>query len=228
MLEKFIREHGLKVRSGPFEGMAYVSAARGSVLLPKLMGIYEREIFAWVEELVAKTYDSVVDVGCAEGYYAVGLARRIAGARVYAFDIDVSAQDLCRELATLNGVADRVEVGGACNCAGLGEVLARPGRSLVVSDCEGYEDVLLDPANVPGLRSADLLIEVHEFAVQGVTARLMSRFAATHTLRRTPAVKIKPEELPELASFDRPTQEDSVSEFRPPGMEWLLLNAKSR
>ena len=65
-----------------------------------------------MEGFVALGHSTVLNIGCAEGYYAVGLARRMPQARVLAFDINRTAQDTCRALAAKNGVADRVQVSG--------------------------------------------------------------------------------------------------------------------
>ena len=50
--------------------------------------------------------------GCAEGYYAVGMARLAPEITVYAYDIEERARIACADLAQRNGVADRVIVGG--------------------------------------------------------------------------------------------------------------------
>ena len=73
------------VRHGPFAGLQYPElTAVGSALYPKLLGSYQREIQGWIEEICAAGYSEIVDVGFAEGYYAVGLARRLprAGLRL--------------------------------------------------------------------------------------------------------------------------------------------------
>src|SRR6185312_7312344 len=87
----------LAVLSGPFAGMLYHAAAAGSVLGPKLIGSYEHEISAWIEATVNANYQRILDVGCAEGYYAVGFARRMPQVEVYAFDLDATALDMCRK-----------------------------------------------------------------------------------------------------------------------------------
>ena len=103
----------LTVRHGPFAGMRYPAAESvGSALFPKLLGSYEQELHPWVERLCHNHYTEVVDVGCAEGYYAVGLALRLPGARVYAFDVSPHAMRRCADMARLNGVLDRVTIGG--------------------------------------------------------------------------------------------------------------------
>lgn len=227
VIDKITSEHGWVVQAGPFAGMRYVRQAKGSVLLPKLLGIYERELFDAIRTLSSRAPDAVVDVGCAEGYYAVGLARTVPTAAVYAFDIDPEAQRLCRMLAVANAVDERLRVAGACDAAALQSILETHRRVLVVSDCEGFEGQLLDPARAPGLARADLLVEVHEFARPGVTEVLLQRFHSTHTVTRIPADPIDPESVTALAEFDDETRRKSTSEFRPAGMEWLLCLTRS-
>src|SRR5262245_38241665 len=76
----------LKVLSGPFAGMPYIDHAFGSALLPKLLGTYEREASAALGKLCESKYDTVVDIGTAEGYYAVGLGRLVKPNKVVCFE----------------------------------------------------------------------------------------------------------------------------------------------
>src|SRR5215208_3855790 len=64
----------LKVLSGIFAGMRYVRDAVGGQLYPKLLGTYELELVPVIQALNRKRVARIVDVGAAEGYYAVGLA----------------------------------------------------------------------------------------------------------------------------------------------------------
>ena len=82
--------------------------------------------------------------------------------KVFAFDTDPVAQDLCRKMAELNGVADRVSVAGFCSS----DLLRRfrfVRRGLVISDCEGYEKTLFRPDVVRNLVQCVVLIEIHDF-----------------------------------------------------------------
>ncbi len=83
--------------------------------MPKLLGSYESELHATLEELLAHEYTAVVDVGCAEGYYAVGLGLRLRNAAIYAFDTNPRARSACAEMAKLNGVDSRIHIGGMCD-----------------------------------------------------------------------------------------------------------------
>jgi hypothetical protein len=76
-----VAEHfGYTVQSGPFKGMKYT---RPTVLsrhaTPTLIGQYEREIYPSLMEAAGRV-EAVIDIGHAEGYYAVGLA--LLGKRV--------------------------------------------------------------------------------------------------------------------------------------------------
>jgi hypothetical protein len=70
---------GLHVRSGPFAGMDYVVNAAEGAFLPRILGVYERELHPDLTAFAAEGLDHVIDIGCAEGYYAVGSGAADAG-----------------------------------------------------------------------------------------------------------------------------------------------------
>src|ERR1700722_4624595 len=86
-----------RVQDGPFKGMTLVrnSSWYGGQILPKLLGVYEFELFGDVERMIYNSPDIIINIGCAEGYYAVGFATRIPAAKVYAFDIDIRGLHVC-------------------------------------------------------------------------------------------------------------------------------------
>lgn len=176
-----VERSGTKVLSGPFKGMEYpVRASEGSRSC-RLLGAYEASLAPVIEEIVTKAYPVVIDLGSAEGYYAVGLARRLPKARVLARDANPKAQALCAALAAANGVAERVEIGGLLEHADFD--LCQAQKTLVVCDIEGAEGALLDPVRAPGLRSADILVEAHDCIQHGLSHLLVERFRATHHIR---------------------------------------------
>jgi hypothetical protein len=194
--QELVKRSGDRVLSGPFAGMAYpVRTSEGS-RNPRLIGSYEASLAPVIEEIVAGGYRTVIDVGCAEGYYAVGLARRMPGARVIARDTDAKAHEFCRAMAEANGVADRVQIGGEVSPQGLAALIDGP--TVIVCDTEGAEEVLLDPVAAPGLVGADLLVEVHEGMKAGRLDLLRGRFAPTHEVRVI-GRRIEDEGLPDWA-----------------------------
>lgn len=176
------RRAGTRVISGPFKGMDYVVRASEGSRTARLVGAYEASLHPVIEVILARAPEVVIDIGSAEGYYAVGFALRLPGARVLARDASDAAQVLCRALAVANGVQDRVEVGALFSHADF--ALCETARSVVICDIEGAEDALLDPVAAPGLCHADILVECHPGAAPGVTDRIAARFAASHRVTR--------------------------------------------
>ena len=173
---------GTMIAAGPFQGMDYpVRAAEGS-RAARLLGVYEASLAPTIEAIIARAYPLVIDIGSAEGYYAVGLARRMPASRILARDENPQAQTLCRQLAEANHVAAQVEIGGRMTHADLAICTQQP--TAIICDIEGAEADLLDPILAPGLIHADILVECHDVMHPGLTDRLTARFAATHTVTR--------------------------------------------
>lgn len=214
---------GSKVLAGPFRGMDYPVRAAEGARAARLLGAYEASLAPVIETIISRPYATVIDLGCAEGYYAVGLARRMPQARVLARDTSDAAQALCRALAAANGVADRVEVGGLFSHADF--ALCEAGPSVVICDIEGAEGALLDPVAAPGLVHADILVEVHEGMRPGLVALLAGRFTVTHRITRLDRA-LRPDRLPpwaeRLSDLDRLLL---LWEWRATPTPWLWMEA---
>ncbi len=215
---------GSVVLSGPFKGMKYpVRASEGS-RSARLIGSYEASLAPVIEDIASRRYKLVVDVGSAEGYYAVGLALRLPLARVLARDENPKAQALCRTLVEANGLADRVEIGGRMQHADFD--LCKGKKSLVVCDIEGAEAELLDPRLAPGLLKADILVEAHDCLRPGISALIATRFQATHEVRligRALDSTGLPEWMESLSDLDRLI---ALWEWRTGPTPWLWMVRK--
>lgn len=222
---------GQRVVSGPFKGMRYVDRSVGSTYVPKLLGIYERELAAVVEEIIASKPSLIVDVGAAEGYYAVGLASRLPNTRMIAFEMTADGRAAIGEMAAANEVTDRVIVLGTCEPEGLDAVIAGTSGTVVIMDVEGYEDVLLDPVKVPALASATFLLELHEFAVPGIGETIARRFEKTHDLQHIWAEGRSRADFPWRTAVTSllPASyiDGAVSEMRPERMSWYYATPKA-
>ncbi len=223
---RYLAEHGRTVRHGPLAGLTYPPGldATGD-LVAKLLGTYELELRDELGAWVAARYAHVIDVGCAEGYYAVGLARAMPETTVHAFDIDADARLRCAGLAAVNGVQDRVVLGGMCTPQTLQAGFPADGVALL-SDCEGYERVLLDPQAAPVLAGWPILVELHEFLDPAITDVIAERFAATHDVRVIEGAPRRGERLPELAGFSPAERAVLLDEHRPAAMRWAALRPR--
>jgi precorrin-6B methylase 2 len=220
----------LTVKHGVFAGLKYPPEQLvGSVLIPKLLGSYELEIQPLLQRLKAQDYSEIVDVGCAEGYYAVGLGRLFPNSRIFAYDTNPDAIRLCRLMAKLNGVETRLTLGSYCDARGL-QNLPLTHRALVVSDCEGYEKHLFNEATVHKLAAHDVLVEVHDLIDIHISSRLRSAFEKTHKLEVILAVddikKAQTYDYPELAPFDLAQRKILLAEYRAAMMEWFYFTPR--
>jgi precorrin-6B methylase 2 len=222
----------LIVASGPFKGMRYVrKELPGSALLPKLLGSYESELHSMLETLLANDYATVVDVGCADGYYAVGLALRLKSAQIYAFDIDAQARQTCEEVARINDVSERVHVGGFCDEACL-RSLPLGTKALIIADCEGYEKELFSPKAREVLAAHDLIIETHDFIDINISQELRDAFSSTHRVQSISSVddiaKAHRYHYEQLATYNTQQRRLILGERRPAIMEWLVMTPLAR
>lgn len=226
--EKIVKEvltlTGGVVAAGPFRGMKYIPGSFGSALAPKLVGSYETEIMPWLEEASSNKYSRIVDIGCAEGYYAVGMAIRMPEVRVVAFDTSETARKLCAELAVLNGVDSRVEVRGVTDAAGINDVV--DDRTMLICDCEGAEMELLDPVAAPRLKTCDMIVETHDFLGIDSCAVMKNRFGATHSIDSVEMTPRKASDYSLLSVLPRKYRAPAVDEMRPTGQIWLKLSRK--
>ena len=229
-IRRKLEDKGLRVMTGPFIGMKYPSfTSCGSTIIPKLLGTYEREIHDCFERIISKEPPIVIDVGCAEGYYAVGLAIRCSNSSIYAYDTDPVARRLCAEMAELNQVADRLIIAGKCSPETLiTHDFSRGG--LVIADCEGYEKYLFTHANAKSLSKADVIIELHEFLDRDIIKHIADVFSQTHDLSLVQSIsdldKAETYEFDLLSENDFDERMLAFAEGRVEIMNWAILSPK--
>jgi hypothetical protein len=175
-----LQQSGTVVIQGPLKGLDFLPQSAEGCHIAKLLGCYEQPLQPYVEQAIQKQYATVLNIGCAEGYYAVGMARRMPNTRVLAHDLNPKAQEICTALAVKNKVADRVSIGGLFTPA---DFAAYAGQDvLLMCDIEGAERELLDPESAPALKGMDIIVESHECLIPGITQLLIDRFKAIHDI----------------------------------------------
>jgi hypothetical protein len=204
--------------------MKYPSATFRRHIGPKLLGTYEKELHPVWATVAEQSYSQIIDVGCAEGYYAVGLARIFPATLVHAFDTDYWARNAAKKMAVING-ADNIQIHGACTVEWLDHNLC-PG-AFILSDCEGYETILLEPMCVPKLLECTVLVEAHDVYIPGVTEILQERFLQTHSCEVITAQQRSALDIPSSIDYLSPEEARlAVDEFRPPNHRWLLFTPR--
>jgi hypothetical protein len=221
----YFQHHGQTILQGPFQGMTYVKEATEGALIPRLLGTYECELHADIAAFAAQGVDCVIDVGCAEGYYAVGLARMMPGVTVHAYDIDPRARAACAQLSAVNGVSDRVKIGGEFAPDGFQAFADQ--RCLVMVDTEGAELDILQPDKSPALARMNIIVETHDVYRPGALAGLMARFSPTHDIVRIDQ-QGKTMPLPAwLSGLGHLDHLLAVWEWRTAPTPWLVMRPKA-
>jgi hypothetical protein len=218
------RSHDAEVRTGPFRGMTFVDHSAEGCHVPKMLGCYEQELQPYFEAAIASGYDDVVNVGCAEGYYAVGLALRMPRARIHAYDIDGNARALCERIARQNHVAERVRIAEAFTPAGFRAFAQR--RALFLIDIEGSELELFAGASRDDVAPFDFIVECHDAAPGKVSAPLLERLAPTHHVRLVKHGLPSPEFPPLLENAGHLDQLLAVWEWRGHPTPWLVAASR--
>ncbi|HAD87635.1 MAG TPA: hypothetical protein DCG48_09765 [Rhodospirillaceae bacterium] len=222
--EEIAHETGGIVTAGPFKGMRIdpkTSWGTGDIV-PKLLGCYEAELAEALERLKAEPFDAVLNIGSAEGYYAIGSAMIVNAPKVIAMDIDPSAQAATARNAERNGVADKVECRGGIDAEGLAALLTEFPRALIVCDCEGFEVDLITPPVISAGAQSVFLIECHDFIGRPVTEELVALLSASHAVEIIHEGPRDPNAYPMLQGRDSLDRWLAVCEFRPQTMSWIV------
>lgn len=175
-----IQNEGLSVLQGPLAGLEFISQSAEGCHIAKLLGCYEQPLQTYVGAAMDANYDAIINIGCAEGYYAVGMARKLQTTKMYAYDTNEKAQLACKELAEKNRVSDRVEVGAYFSHSDFEKFEGQ--NTLLFCDIEGAEVELLDPKLANALTSIDIIVEAHEGDRPGTVNLLIERFSETHSI----------------------------------------------
>jgi hypothetical protein len=221
-----IREEGQQVLNGPFTGMKLANGSVTGCYMPKLLGCYEAELHPYIKEMAQRGYQAVINIGSAEGYYAIGMARLLPDCTIYTYDIDPNAQTLCAELARHNGVAGQMVIGGQFRGEAFDAFAGR--KTLVVCDIEGGEADLLDPVRFPALRRMDVIVELHDSDERKCSEIVPSRFAPTHDVKmvhRSSRDLELPRIFDQLGDLDRLL---ATWEWRVGPTPWAVMTARER
>ena len=223
-----------KVVAGPFKGLIYPNIeAIGSSIYPKLLGTYEIELEHVINEICSNKYSVIIDIGCAEGYYAVGLAMLNDKSKVYAYDNNKYARDLCISMAKENNVSERVIVNEIFTMRTIHKILPKD-QGFIICDCEGAEEYIFydDGENwLELIKHFDLLIEIHDVFRQGISQYIYQLFSKYYEIQIIYSVEDNLRavifDTPLLNGIDYCTKLNFLAENRPGIMQWFYMKRKN-
>lgn len=219
----------IRVLTGPFSGLRYYNKIIWGPITPKWLGTYEYQLHGTIHTIIARNYPTIIDVGAAEGYYAVGLAQQCPNTQVISYDIDPIARYRQKQLAQLNHIHN-LSIRTLFSPALLQEKF--PEGGCIIMDVEGYENTLIDTYTAERFRRFDVLVECHTWknhSVQKTAHSLQCSLKATHTVTIIRPQTPTKEYLQTLATDHHvplSLLEKALCEDRTMEQEWLWFQKK--
>lgn len=211
-----------RVLSGPFAGMKFDAGYPLGTPRAIVLGTYEKELWPFLESIGGLSFDTFVDVGGADGYYAVGGALFWNVGRVVVFEVLEAGRAAIAEHAGRNGVAGRIDLRGLCREEDLLALLDPVRRDLLLMDVEGAEAELLSRRVCDRLRSSVVVVEAHDFVSPGLAEEVAARLAGSHRVQLVPTAPRSVEDWPVRDWAPRRSKLALMDERRPCAMQWVV------
>jgi hypothetical protein len=214
------------VVGGPFKGMRYHGEAVCGAAAPKIMGVYESELAPFFLRWSVIPFQNIIDIGAAEGYYAVGCAMLWPQATVTAFETSEEGRRLLTRNVELNGLQSRVKIMGHCDLEQLQAAMLVDQDSLVIIDVEGAEGHLLKSGKIPSLTNAHVIVEIHDYLSDRLGETVSSQLKSSHVIEevRTQTRTFRDFHEPRalwLRFWLLPYLKQYADELRPGPMRWF-------
>ena len=210
------------VATGPFQGMYIDKSAQwgDGDIGSKLLGCYESELHPYIEKMISSQPDCLVNVGCGEGFYGVGIGRRSPLTKITMIDVQQRMIDTSKYNASRNNVVSDFSLESIPYK--LEELLHPYKNPALVMDCEGFEMDLIRPDLVPALKKTMMIIELHDFMRPNITSILKERCGKTHTIIDVPQGAKNPY-LPIVSHLSDWDKMLICVEGRPCTMHWFIM-----
>lgn len=229
---RIYEESSGKVLYGYFKNLKIVSYRWGARDLGSIiLGEYERNIVEYINK-VESNYTIFVDVGAADGLYAVGLLHNRKMKKSICFESSADG----RASIELNAKANRVQQSISIRKTATGQ-FARDlsdefgdelQNCLILIDIEGGEFDLLTSENLQILRNSVVIVELHKEAgdYESKLSKLYLNAKKFHEIRMLHRTGANPFEFKELESWPDEDRQIIFSEGRRYSMTWVALHPR--
>jgi hypothetical protein len=153
------------IQYGPFEGMILTSDTNTStgMLGSKILGFYEDV----VTDFIFKNgpYDNCINLGSADGYFAIGLLMKKLTKKSICFEISSTGRESIIRNATVNNCEDSITIFGEADKLFFEKVnstISRDEKNLIICDIEGGEFDILNNKTFENFTNCTWVIEIHD------------------------------------------------------------------
>lgn len=223
-----------RVLYGDFNGLQLVSYRWGARDIGSMIfGEYERHIVELINQL-DKSYSTFIDVGAADGFFAVGFLYNNRMLNSICFESSSEGRDSIAINARANLVEEKVLILGTASQKFAMELSAESGieldKCIFLFDIEGAEFELLSRENLSILRNSILVVELHkesgdyELKLNQLCEEASEFFTISNIHRKSTNTF----EYKELESWPDEDRQIIFSEGRRYSMTWLAFTPKSQ
>ena len=231
VLNKIILEHGHKVAYGTFKGMKLSKNTYWSKndIITHILGVYEKHVLKKIIEFSKKGNYPFIDIGAADGYFAIGMAFSETFKKIYAFEIDEEGRRSLNRNIENNLCKDKVVVDIEANFETLKEIVDKNKSAVILIDIEGSEFDLLDDNLLQLLSNCYIVCELHPtlsangFEKQNMLINNAKAFFDVSMIQRE---SYSPNKFSELNEFTDEERLIAFGEGRENNMNWLILEPK--
>ncbi len=231
--KRLSEEVGHKIRYGPFSGTQLIQDSRwsGADKASMLLGIYEFEMLTALVN-AAEGRRVFIDVGAADGYYAIGGTASKLFEHAICFEMNPEGREIIRQQSLANGVSSQVSVLGTATDGFLEEAQGQHrfalSETVILMDIEGAEFELLSDPLIEKIKEAFLIVEIHDFFSSNHLAaeELLSRLSTRYDINVVKQGARNPNIFPELSSWNDDDRWLICSESRSQQMSWFVCRPK--
>ena len=231
VLNKIILEHGHQVAYGTFKGMKLSKNTYWSKndIITHILGVYEKHVLKKIIEFSKKGNYPFIDIGAADGYFAIGMAFSETFKKIYAFEIDEEGRRSLNRNIENNLCKDKVVVDIEANFETLKEIVDKNKSAVILIDIEGSEFDLLDDNLLQLLSNCYIVCELHPtlsangFEKQNMLINNAKAFFDVSMIQRE---SYSPNKFSELNEFTDEERLIAFGEGRENNMNWLILEPK--
>ncbi|OGJ37768.1 MAG: hypothetical protein A2182_03145 [Candidatus Pacebacteria bacterium RIFOXYA1_FULL_38_18] len=152
---------------GPFKGL--IIKHRNDWNGNMFLGIYEQEVLQLFQKF-PKKYNTLINIGAADGYYAIGGLVSGLFNKTYCFELSKKSRINILKNAILNRVQNDIKIFGIAK-SGFTRKLKKAGanleKSIIICDIEGNEFELFNKQVFGLFKKSILVIEVHDWHENG-------------------------------------------------------------
>jgi len=223
---------GGEVKYGPFKGLKLDKETWwGRLDLgSQCLGLYEKELLQQIEAITENKYQTFIDIGAADGYYAIGMLKSKKVKKTICFEQAQKGRDAIFSKYHINGSVGELTVHGEASMNSLSKLQQRDLKnSITLIDIEGGEFDFLNMATLNLLSSSLVFIEIHNWVENFLSryATLLRDAEALFQIEVVSPVERNTAGISELRDFTDDNRLLLTSERRPCLMRFLKLTPRN-